>query len=292
MLKILHHCCPTRGYNCLSSIPQCCSVTGYGLPGGGHGLGGGDGVVGGDSAAKAGLEEQIAGVSVLTALPSFPRRRAWVTHLHVSRKDGLHCISSFSFFGTHVVIRPCQKIWKMLPISLSPIQHPLQCHVQPRVQGPWFFCAGMWRNSDYHRSWYRADVTEEPQSPSKWQGANLLPLSGCWKWTRLQGSVQYGLLHIVGQQQGHYLDGSSYPGLLCHVMKRKGATHCTCGQRPIIFLSKLWTVQQETSYFPSLGEQVSYTWLPLHHLQCQEREETCGLANSARKHRMLGTRGG
>ena len=47
-------------------------------------------------------------------------------------------------------------------ISLSPTQHPLRCLVQPRVQGPWFFCAGMWRNSDYHRSWHRADVTEDP----------------------------------------------------------------------------------------------------------------------------------
>lgn len=56
----------------------------------------------GDSAAKAGLEEQTAGVSVLTALPSFPRRRVWVTHLHVSRKDGPHCISSFSFFWTQL----------------------------------------------------------------------------------------------------------------------------------------------------------------------------------------------
>ena len=179
MLKILCHHCPTLGYNCLSFIPLRCSVTRYGLPGGGHGLGGGDGVVGHDSASKGGLVEQTAGVFVLTALPSFPQRRVWVTHLHVSRKDGPRCISSFSFFWTHVVIRPCQKIWKMLPISLSSIQHPLWCLVQPRVQSPWFFCAGMWRNSDYHRSRHRADVTEEPQSHSKWQGANLLSLSGC-----------------------------------------------------------------------------------------------------------------
>lgn len=133
------------GYNFLSFIPLSCSVTGYGLPGGGHGLGAGSGVVGGNSAAKAGLEEQTAGVSVLTTLPSFPRRRVWVTHLHVYSKDGPHCIYSFSLFWTHVIIRPCQKIWKMLPTSLSPIQHPLRCLVQPRVQGPWFFCAGMWR---------------------------------------------------------------------------------------------------------------------------------------------------
>ena len=167
------------GYSFLSFILLSCSVTGYAPQGGGHGLGAGSGVVGGNSAAKAGLEEQTAAVSVLTTLPSFPRRRVWVTRLHVYSKDGPHCIYSFSLFWTHVIIRPCQKIWKMLPTSLSPIQHPLRCLVQPRVQGPWFFCAGMWRNSDYHRPWHRADVTEEPQSHSKWQGANLLPLSGC-----------------------------------------------------------------------------------------------------------------
>lgn len=41
-----------------------------------------------------------------------------MTHLHVSRKDGPHCISSFSLLWTHVVI-------KALPEDL---EEEISCH--------------------------------------------------------------------------------------------------------------------------------------------------------------------
>lgn len=160
MLKILRHHCPTLGYNCLSFIPLCCSVTGYGLPGGGHGLRGGDGVVVTLQLKQVWRNKQQESLCWQHFPPFLEGESGWPISMSPARMDPTASPHSLSFgLSCHKALP--EDLEDVL-ISLSPTQHPLRCLVQPRVQGPWFFCAGMWRNSDYHRSWHRADVTEDP----------------------------------------------------------------------------------------------------------------------------------
>lgn len=85
------------------------------------------------------LKEQAAGASVLTSVPQ-PDSKSF---LKEDLGGTFACIPqgwapiafTHSFFWTYVVKRPCLKIWKMLSISLSPIQAALvvPCEAQSVV---------------------------------------------------------------------------------------------------------------------------------------------------------------
>lgn len=255
MLKILHHCCPTRVTIACHLYPQCCSVIGYGLPGGGHGLG-----VGWGCGWWLLQLKQIWGTNSWGLC-------ADSTSLLLSSKESLGdhpCLRRMDPTASPHSLSLTSCCHKALPEDLKNVAHQSESHptslIVPcaaeeyRIHGS--FVPGCGETVTITGPGTEQMSQRSPSLLANGKEQNLLPLSGCWKWTRLQGSVQYGLLLIVGQQQRHYLDGTSYPGLLCHVMRRKGATHCTWGQRPIIFLSKQWAVQQETSYFLPWGNRL------------------------------------